>query len=350
MGLQSFYLNIIAGRGGVLASLARGVLSVLSWPYGLAVDWRNRRFDSGRREAVRLDVPVISVGNITTGGTGKTPLVIDLAQRLIERGFKPAIVSRGYKSVDGGLGDELTMISRRLPKVQCVANPDRVAGARGAVAAGADVVLLDDAFQHRRVARDLNIAVVDATNPFGFGHLLPRGLLRERPSSLSRADVVLVSRADLVEQDNLSATVERIQTLTPDTPIVFCVHRPAGVCELKDQGEAETLRRAVLFAAIGNPAAFEKTVRTMGVDVVQTRWWPDHHVYNNDDIAELCRMTSEVEHDGLLTTEKDAVKLLGADFSGVSVFVLRIDVAYLNEGDDVMNAQLDQVLVRSNDG
>ncbi len=347
MDFHAVYLNIIAGRGGMLASAARGALTAMSIPYGIAVDWRNRRFDSGAHEIFDLPVPVISVGNITTGGTGKTPLVMNLARRLTDRNLRPAIVSRGYKSAHDHLGDELTMISQRLPNVQCIANPNRADGAHAAIATGANVILLDDGFQHRQLARDLNIVVIDATNPFGFGHLLPRGLLRERQTSLIRADLVLISRSDLVDNDATSALVDHVAQLAPASTIIRCVHQPTGLYTLETREKAEKPTRAILFAAIGNPTSFEKTIRNTGIDVVQTRWWPDHHNYDGRDIAELRRLASGVEHDALLTTEKDAVKIGELDLSGLApILVQPIDIAYPDNGENVLNEHLDRVLMQ----
>ncbi len=351
MSLHSAYMNVIGGRGGLAASITRGLLSILSVPYGLAVERRNRAFDSGKREIVMLPVPVISVGNITTGGTGKTPLVMDIVQRILDRNRRPAIVSRGYKSAAGEMGDELTMISRRLPGVPCVANPDRAAGARRAISGGTDVIVLDDAFQHRRIHRDLNILVIDATNPFGFDHLLPRGLLREPPSAASRADLMVVSRADLVAEAERDSLIARLKASTP-APITRCVHRPGGLFDLRGAGIGESPASAALFAAIGNPAAFEQTIAGMGIDVVQKRWWPDHHAYDQRDIEVLTRMCRDAGAvDSLITTEKDAVKLDQLDTAKLPpIIVLRIDVAYPEDGGDRIDAALDQVLESHTNG
>ncbi len=342
MPLSSFHADVIAGTGGAWTVPLRWALSAGEVGYKWAIARRNRQFESGAREIVRLTVPVISVGNITAGGTGKTPLVIDLASRLVARGRRPGVVSRGYKSRDAGLGDELTLVSERVPEAVCVANPDRVAGGREAVRMGADVIVLDDALQHRRVGRDLDIVVVDATNPFGYEHLLPRGLLREPVDALGRADLIVVSRADMVDDDVLSGLKERVASVAPS---VVCRHRPAGLVDLAGNRCEKAYPRAVLLSAIGNPGAFVKTVEQMGIEPVEQCWWSDHHAFDARDVARAVEVARRVAHDVVLTTQKDAVKLRELDLSALEpVRVVEIGIEYLDGGERLIDECLDGTL------
>ncbi|MEM0927420.1 MAG: tetraacyldisaccharide 4'-kinase, partial [Planctomycetota bacterium] len=199
------FLRIIDGSDRrIAASVIRIGLWAASFPYRFAIGLRNRSFDRGTNVS-RVDVPVISVGNLTTGGTGKTPVVAFLAKWFRDRGVRVAIVSRGYGRGDADENDEALELHQRLPDVPHLQDPDRVQSARIAIEElGTQLILMDDGFQHRRLDRDLDIVLIDATCPFGHGYLLPRGLLREPTSSLARADAVLLTRSDLVEQRCLS--------------------------------------------------------------------------------------------------------------------------------------------------
>ncbi len=341
------YRDIISGQAGQWALPLRALLRLVSIPYGWIIALRNRRFDH-RAACKRVTVPVISVGNLTVGGTGKTPLVIELVQRLIRRGRRPAIVARGYKSSPGQPNDEERLIRTHCPQAVYVADPDRVRGARRAIAQhGADVIVLDDGFQHRRLARDLDIVVIDATCPFGFDALLPRGLLREPPSALRRAGLIVVSRCELADADSLAQLDQRLAAAAPGVPRVRCQHRVTGV--VRPDGSpldrAPTGARVVLFAAIGNPAAFRATVQSLGAVVVAERWWPDHHHYNERDAALLATAGRFPPHDLLLTTEKDAVKLNHLPREAAArIGVVRISIDFAADGGTIIDRRLEECL------
>jgi tetraacyldisaccharide 4'-kinase len=345
MDAVAAYFRIISGEAGLWAGPLRAGLAGLSLVYGAAVRRRNRRFDRGEREVARLPVPVVSVGNITTGGTGKTPLVIDLAQRCRQQGRTPAVAARGYKAPAGEPGDEQLMVSERLPGIACLANRDRVTASTDAIRIGADVILLDDGFQHRRVVRDLDIVVIDATNPFGFGHLLPRGLLREPLSALRRADVLVVSRADGIASNELSVLIDRLSKLAPDKPILRCAHRPTSLTDVEGAPAEQPGGRALLFAGIGNPESFADSVKKLGIEPAETLWWPDHHRYFQPDVAKIAAAARRAGCDVVLTTHKDAVKLRRLDPAELSLLrVVMIDVDYLEDDEKRMNGLLDSVL------
>ncbi len=344
MPLSSIHSKAIDGSAGAWWWPLRWVLAAAEPVYALAVGRRNAAFDDGSRVIERVEVPVISVGNITAGGTGKTPLVIDLVQRLERMGRKVGVVSRGYKAAAGGVADELALVGRKVPGAICVANPDRVAGARAAIGRGADVIVLDDGFQHRRIGRDLDIVVIDATDPFGGERLLPRGRLREPVASLRRAGLVVVSRADAVDADVLSALMERVGRFGRS---VTCRHAPAGVFDV-DGGRCDvTVGRVFAFAGVGNPKAFEGTVVQAGLTVVGRRCWGDHHRYTSADLAEVRESVRRVGADFAVTTEKDAVKLVGLERSVADELrVLAIEIDYLDGGACVMDEVLASVCGR----
>ncbi|MDR3633688.1 MAG: tetraacyldisaccharide 4'-kinase, partial [Isosphaeraceae bacterium] len=196
---EAAFLRLIRGEAkGFLAALARAGLSLASWPYGAGVALRSLAFDHGWKAAQRVAVPVVAIGNLTVGGTGKTPMVEWVARWYRQKGVRVAILSRGYGQTKG-LNDEGRVLEENLPEVPHLQDGDRVRLAQIAVEElEAELLVLDDGFQHRHLGRDLDIVLLDALEPFGLGRLLPRGLLREPVRSLRRAGVVVLSRADLV--------------------------------------------------------------------------------------------------------------------------------------------------------
>jgi tetraacyldisaccharide 4'-kinase len=298
--------------------------------FGVASGLRGRLYDRGWLPLERVDVPVISVGNLTAGGTGKTPAVALLARELLGRGLRPGVASRGYRSGGDAANDEGRLLGQLLPGVPLVQDPDRARGARSLLSV-VDVILLDDGFQHRRLARDLDLVLVDATRPWGLPaiaggavcELLPRGLLRESPAALARADLILLTRADQVEERELDELSRQLEHWAPGVPQARAVHRPLGLRSVgavgaagaagaaEDGGEAPPLgelagRTVDLVSAVGNPEAFERTVRALGAEIAEHRRFWDHHAYAPGDLEGLAA-------DGrwLLTTAKDAVKLHG---------------------------------------
>ncbi|MBU0717515.1 MAG: tetraacyldisaccharide 4'-kinase [Planctomycetes bacterium] len=347
---ESAYRRIIAGEAGLWAVPVRAGLRILEGAYRCGVGTRNRYYDREDR-CVTLPIPVISVGNITVGGTGKTPLVIELASRLERMGHNPTVISRGYGAADGEPNDEERVIHRYCPGLVCLADADRVRAANRAYHEfGADVVLLDDGFQHRRLARDLDLVVIDATCPFGYGHLLPRGLLREPVQALSRAHAVVVTRCDQVSRAVLSRLAARLRELARGAVHLQCTHRVTDLRQLDGTPLDGPLagRRAVLFAGIGRPESFKTTVRSLSVDVVGERWWPDHHRYRAADISSLLKPGRFPPYDVLITTEKDAVKLTGmANLVNAPIVVVRIAIDFTDDGGTILQQLLEKVVAKS---
>ncbi len=344
-----------SGQGAGSSAACDFTFEVLSWGYALGVGVRNLLYDAHIIREVRLPVPVISVGNITTGGTGKTPTVIMLVKELQKQGRKPAVLTRGYGATRAdGKSDEVMVIEHECPGVPVVVNGDRVVGGRMAIEKfGADVLVIDDGFQHRRLARDLNIVLVDATEPLGIPGVLPRGTWREPPFNLKRANMIMLTRCEQVSDElaNLAAGL-LTQWVSPraifqqrtavtglfderDRPVPLLV---GGVSA--DGGGGS--RRVVAFAGIGNPNGFLHTVRSLGMDVVAGCWFDDHHDYHvPTDFRGLNEATEGRNVQAWITTLKDWVKLQGRHIpapTDVGVWHVRIEARLSAHENELLKA------------
>ncbi|MCX5714853.1 MAG: tetraacyldisaccharide 4'-kinase [Candidatus Omnitrophica bacterium] len=278
----------------------------------------------------KLACKVISVGNITLGGTGKTPLVEYIARLLKERGQKVAVLTRGYKGGRGDLSDEPLMLQNNLKGVPVIINPDRLAGAKEAMGDyGVNTVILDDGFQQWWIKKDLEVAVIDSTNPFGNSHVLPRGILREPLSSLRRADIFVLTKTDLAA-DTL-ALRDYLTRVNDSAVIVESRHAPGCLYALGDGDEMIEIqalkgKNAALISGIGDPASFEQTVKRLGIHIELSFRFNDHHYYSQkdfDNIFTQCRQKNIVS---VITTEKDAARLSGFPIKAqdIRVWVLGI--------------------------
>lgn len=336
------YLPIINGeRRDPLAYVARGAMWLGSQVYRAAVNRRNARFDSGRTTSFEVEVPVISVGNLTTGGTGKTPIVCYLAKYLRSIGLRVAIVSRGYGRGESDSNDEALELYDRLPDVPHLQDPDRVSSARIAIdELAAEVILMDDGFQHRFLRRDLDIVAIDATVPFGFGYCLPRGLLREPIDSLSRADLVLLTRCDQVDEARLAWIKQTVLEKVSDAVIVETRHAPCALFEYPaETSSLDQLDGAKVAAvsAIGNPEAFESTLRSAGAEVVNAYRLPDHDSYSPETVESLRDWIRQVpeEANQVVCTHKDLVKLRTDRLGGLPIRALQIELM-VDSGEPLM--------------
>ena len=377
-------------------------LYTLSLPYGGAVRFRNYLYDNGLLETKKLPCPVVSVGNLTVGGTGKTPMVILLANLLQKKGYRPAVLSRGYAGrnrqksnviTDGqnillgpdDAGDEPFLIAASTSGVPVLTGRDRyLAGKHALDRLGANVLVLDDAFQHRQVFRDLNILLLDAERPFENGCILPRGPLREPRSSLKRADLIVLTRVDEKIQSTFNLDLDHE---FPEIPVFQARHRPTEIIPLsslhpslssmsstvilsptdsvilslsKDEHSnasvfypqekpVQTLRQAqgdkkdvfpvdflrgkrvCAFAGIAHPESFRKTVESLGAEVVAFKTYPDHHHYTREDVEDIQKASREQAAEIILTTEKDGVKLSCLDDAVPDICMLRIEMEILSE-------------------
>jgi len=307
-------------------------LAPLSLAYGAAVRSRLALYRRGLLASHEAGGPVVSVGNLTTGGTGKTPLVEWVARLVAGEGLKACVLTRGYGRAKGrarvivsdgrGLladaregGDEPRMLAERLlGRASVVCDADRVAAARWArEVLGAEAFILDDGFQHLRLRRDLDIVTVDATAPWGGGHLLPRGRLREPREALRRADCVVITRADLAPDS--APLREEVRRLSGGRAAVFASRvKTVALLELSPAGrsassESQSVPQPVgAFCGLGNPRAFFEHVRRDGHDLRLELTFPDHHPYTREDLERVGREAERRGARSLLTTAKDAVK------------------------------------------
>ena len=327
------FLELVSGRKrGLGAALQRAGLRVASWVYGCGVWLRNRLYDWGWKRIEAASVSVISVGNLTVGGTGKTPCVEYVARFLSDRGHRVAILSRGYGAGDG-IADEALVLEENLPDVPHLLGADRAELARTAIEElESDVLVLDDGFQHRRLARALDLVLIDATQPWGYGHLLPRGLLRESPRELKRAHAVILTRCDLVEESQLAAIRNRVARVAPKLPVLETEHRPLAWRDANGREmPVENMQgvAAGAFCGIGNAGAFFETLHRVGVSIRERREYADHHRYTRADVDDLERWAEGLPADAvLLTTQKDLVKLRIAALAGRPLWALRIGVRF----------------------
>lgn len=315
-------------------------LFLTSLLYGWAVRARTFLYSLGLFKTKQLPRPVISVGNITVGGTGKTPLVMALAKGLMERGIPTAILSRGYRGKKGSgplvtdgqniflspeeSGDEPFLIASTLQGIPVLIGKNRFKNAEIALERfPVRGFLLDDGFQHLPLHRDLNIVLIDTHIGFGDGHLLPRGILREPLSHLKRADLFLLTKAEGSEAcQSLESTLRKIH---PSAPIFHSHYEPAGL--IHPDGKFEPLylfkgKRVLALSGIANPTYFSSLLKRCGMEVVRERVYPDHHHYTGQDLTSILEEVTKIEL--IVTTEKDLVKLKTFLVDSLPLYALRI--------------------------
>lgn len=342
-------------------------LAPLGALYGAAMRVRRALYNRGALKVHRIGAPVISVGNITTGGTGKTPLVEWVARAVANEGRRVCILTRGYGRADAGRrvvvsdgeqilsdartgGDEPLQLAEALRGLASViSDADRVAAARYALEnLRCEVFILDDGFQHLRLARNLNLAVVDATNPWGGGKLLPQGRLREPLRELARADCIILTRSEQAHED-IDSLRKQAERLSDGRLVLLSRTRTRAVYPLevaaadgKALGETgsqrprihasqlSTLHHFAAFCAIGNPSTFFRHIEAGGYGLSYARAFPDHHVYIQREIDELTMKAKQAGAEALLTTAKDAVKLRSLRFE-LPCYVLEIELEFDDE-------------------
>jgi tetraacyldisaccharide 4'-kinase len=340
---EQTYRSIVSGvAGGPGPAVVRGLLRIASGPYSAAVRLRNRLYDRNVLAVHSAEAVVVSIGNLTTGGTGKTPLVIWLANALIRKGICCAILTRGYRTRRGVLSDEPALLAKACGGAAVIVDPDRVAGAQKAMRLHqAQVLILDDGFQHRRLGRDLDLVAIDATCPFGFGKILPAGLLREPVQSLQRADAVIITRFDLAGEEQMTRLEEDIRRVRPQMEIFRAVHRhtEARTFQARPMKIADLAGKKVfVFCGIGNPMAFLRSVESLGCILAGKEIFDDHHPYSPEDLERIVRQAKRAGADLILTTEKDWVKaaLLAADKSEIPLLYLTMELEFLTRPDTII--------------
>lgn len=318
--MKNFLYRVVTDEvHGPLAGLLKFFLWVLSLGYSCAVTAIVLLYRGGILKQHRLSRPVISVGNITVGGVGKTPLVIKIARICKEHNLKPVILTRGYMGRGTGRSpeqsDEAAMTREILGDVPVIAGANRIKSAENFLKNNqADVFILDDGFQQWRLARDLDIVAIDATNPWGNGSLLPRGILREPLTALRRADLLVLTKTDLGHA-RIDPIRRRLAEIGCRQPVIETIHQPARLVDLftKEILDLKAIdgQRVCALCSLGAPAAFTATLARLGAKVQKAFNFTDHYVYNATDIQPVVEHCLR-DHVGIIvTTQKDAVKLAG---------------------------------------
>lgn len=368
--LEQFAVDVILERrAGKRAGILRWVLLALSLVYRRIVALRLYLFGIHFLRRHQVGCPVISIGNLTVGGTGKTPVVEKLAHDLTERGRRVAILSRGYKSVrrrqtgkkqppvrvvsEGGTilldsktaGDEPFMLAKNLRGVAVIVEKDRVAcGLHAVNQLGRDLLILDDGLQYLKLHRRFDLVLIDREAPFGNEHLLPRGILREPPEHLRRATHILITKCD---GSDISALIARIRKYNRTAPILECRHRPV---ELQDLATGEILPleklhglKAAALSAIASPESFERGLRRLGVKLELTQSFADHHRYSKRELGRFLNRCERRNVSCILTTEKDAVRMPHLQQQSLPIYYLRIEIEILR-GKEHWDKMLDQLI------
>ncbi|MDB2525443.1 tetraacyldisaccharide 4'-kinase [Mariniblastus sp.] len=350
-------LEIVNGnRKGMVAAIIRVGLGCFTPVYRAAIYLRNRKFNIASKQSndqiIRnAGIPVISVGNLTTGGTGKTPMVIWIAKQLRSNGLRVALVSRGYGSEnrDGvdGPNDEALEMEHRLPDVPHLQDPDRYRMTQIARhELDSEIIVLDDAFQHRQLARNLDIVLIDATAPFGFNRLLPRGLLREPLDGLSRADLIVLTRIHLISIPNRNTIVQKIKRYAPNTAIAETQTRASHL--LQFDGQTEEISKLegqpiFFFCGIGNPENFKLSLERLDCKIVGSVSYADHYHYQRSDLEHIGDSAKSNGATLIICTHKDLVKLGTNRLGGIPVYAMVVDVEFVS-GEKEVKEHLERLI------
>jgi tetraacyldisaccharide 4'-kinase len=330
--LTLYLVSVIRGeRHGPIAGLLRGILAALSYVYAAGLWLFFLPYRLGIRKRTRLSRPVISIGNLTVGGTGKTPMTQLVCEFLRARGLRPCVLSRGYRGENElgvavvstetkveldpkAAGDEAYLLAKMLPSVPVVVGKDRrKSGALAIERFQPDVLVLDDGMQYYWLHRDLEIVLLDALRPFDNGYAFPRGLLREPPSHLRRANAIVITNVDKAGPAQLEMARQKVSQLAPSVPLYTARYAPVTLRALDRSAEQRPdwlrERKVASFCALGNPAAFEEQLRQAGAEVVHSVRMDDHDAPTMGDLNALIADACERGAEAVIVSEKDAVKL-----------------------------------------
>lgn len=347
---------------------------VFSFFYWLGYRFRFLIYRTGLAKSKKLRARVISIGNVTLGGTGKTPLAIYLGQKLKQKKIKVAILTRGYKRKKTEMtalieenkdkihwtevGEEPYLLASRLDDVPVVVSKDR--GTSGAYAErkyGAEVLVLDDGFQHWKLSRDLDIVMIDATNPFGDSKLFPAGILREPLSSLRRADILVLNKVDQIS--NKQNLIHALRRYNQEAPIIESDYKINSVERWSDHSsvnkKSSTLvelkdlkgRKVLAFSGIGTPSSFERSLELLEVEVLKHQEFSDHFFYQRRDILNLEKEAQKLGADLMITTEKDFVRIPMMSALQVPIYLLKIDLA-ITKGEEILWKKIEGLLNHGN--
>lgn len=336
---------------GLISWLIRAALLPASLLYRAGLAVYLSVYASGLRKRHRLPVPVISVGNLTFGGTGKTPAVIELCRILRDQHRRVVVLSRGHGGKARGslvvsdtertlctaseAGDEPVMLANALPGTPVLVDKDRRrSGELACSSFKPDVVVLDDGLQYWQLERDINVLVMDAERPFGSGFVMPMGDLREPASGLRRADVIFLGNADGLAKQDRERLDRRLSSMSGGSEVFVCRRSPVSVVEIGSDKIQPAVwlrgRRAVAFCGIGRPGLFFEGLEELGTQVMECLAFPDHHAYSEDDLSRIARSKAERRADLVVTTEKDAARLQESGAAATDlighIYVLRIEL------------------------
>jgi tetraacyldisaccharide 4'-kinase len=339
-----------AGRG--IYFFLKAILRCGSFLFGLGLLLRRIAYSLKARKKIRLKARVISIGNITLGGTGKTPLVEYLGRKMKERNKKAAILSRGYgrrvrtpliiaeKISWQDAGDEAVLLSRNLKDIPILVGKNRAESGKEAMdKLGAEIILLDDGFQHWPLQRDLDVVTLDYTRPIWENSLFPLGDLRERVNSLKRAQVFVLTRVDNTGS-SLNIWQDYLRDINPEASIFLTCHEPAGFISKKGRVFPLSIvrgKKLTAFSGIANPEAFEETLKTLGGRLLYSLRYPDHYEYGSTDLKEIEMIAQQSE--AIITTEKDLVRIEGGPGED-RLLALRVEIKFLKDEDIFLNKVL----------
>jgi len=328
---EDYAISVMNGRPGLLPGILRVGLALLAQIYRLGLEAYLLPFEIGLRKRRRLPCPVLSVGNLSAGGTGKTPLTQSVCRALVARGYAPAILSRGYRGReefgcaivadrDGvhlspeEAGDEAYLLAVTLPGVPIVVGKDRrVTGSLAIARFAPDLLVLDDGLQFWQLHRDVDLVLLDASRPFDNGWTFPRGLLREPPAHLRRAGIVVLTRTGEAGPERTRRARKEVSRYAAGKPVFEANLRPTGLKALDGSPcppfEWLCGRRIAALSAVGNPESFEATLTALGADIVRVFRYRDHLAVASSDLERICAEAQASGAEAIITTEKDAVKL-----------------------------------------
>lgn len=367
---QTYFIDLVHSKevDGLFPHLIMGILYIFSLIYGLLVNIKLAGYKYGIFQKQKLDCFVISLGNVTVGGTGKTPTAQRLARDIRDMGYRVVILNRGYRAkwhgevgiVSDGkrlhmdaaeAGDEAYMLAKHLPEVPVLIGAERAKTGRYAMEHfGAEVAILDDGYQHWQLERDLDILLVDAVNVFGNGYILPRGTLREPISHISRAGICLMTKVDQAAAGSCDYIRETVHRYNPEARIVESIHQPRCFIPLTEwyvniasQGiDIAQMRgkRIMAVSAIGNPASFEQTLSDLGAVIIESLRYPDHHDYAMSEMTDIFQQAENAGAEAIVITEKDAVKIpadVAREKWSIPIYVICVEVNFQKGSEGLAN-------------
>jgi len=353
--IKEYYLSTLSGQEkGLIATLFKSTLSTLTYPYLAVLKTRDVLYQNGIIKSTRLPVKILSIGNITTGGTGKTPLVEFMAKSLHKSGRKVAILSRGYgasnlsKENNDIVNDECLTLRENLKDVPVLVGKNRaINGERAINDYGVDSIILDDGFQHFKLNRDLDVVVIDSLNPFGGEYLVPRGSLREPLKNLRRADIFIISHCDQSSEKTLQSIYTRLKQLNTDAPVCESIHRAVHIENIADNSilELKWLKGKKVYglSAIGNPESFAFTLKGLDADLIKHKVYCDHHVYTLEEMVRVISDANSLGADAIVVTQKDIVKIRNMNIGATKILSLKVELE-ITKGIELYNEAIDRVL------